>query len=180
MNKRTAILTLVAFSLLTAVQENACATDSAKPPAASAATSLNATPTAKTPSLSTTSSSGGTTPGAKPTELDSHIGPPDFKKWSKKNGANRKHWRNPYISIDANLIIRVRWANTNEKTVSIDQLQRFLLDLPVSAWPFGRVIELQGVGLADADKMEKRKESMEQMKEILSDLHLTILEMPTA
>jgi len=55
-----------------------------------------------------------------------------------------KDWRNPILMVYSDRIRLMSSATDGgEKTVTLDQLRNSLIELPVSAWPYGRVVDLR-------------------------------------
>ena len=82
--------------------------------------------------------------------LDPRIAVADRQRY--KSIQDAKNWRNPILVIraDGNQVIS-KGLPSGERTVAPTDLQRALIDLPVTAWPYGRVVAVQDIGLHPAD-----------------------------
>ena len=59
---------------------------------------------------------------------------------------------NPYITIYDNSV-SVTWnKRLNHKELQPEEVENFLVDLPVSAWPYGRIIVLTECGPSSGTK----------------------------
>ena len=59
-----------------------------------------------------------------------------------------KHWANPYLVVRRDSIDVISPAVPGgRKTVSVKELRETLIALPSTAWPYGRVVALQEIGL---------------------------------
>jgi hypothetical protein len=70
-----------------------------------------------------------------------------------KSVQDAKAWLNPYLVIGADGIeVIAKSIPSGRKTVAAAELRRTLIELPVDAWPYGRVAGLQDTGLRAADQ----------------------------
>ena len=70
-----------------------------------------------------------------------------------KSIQDAKAWLNPYLVIGADGIeVIAKSIPSGSKTVASADLRRTLIELPVDAWPYGRVAALQDTGLRAADR----------------------------
>ena len=82
--------------------------------------------------------------------LDARIGPAKPQRYKSIHDA--KDWRNPILVIRADGIqVISKRLPSGERTVAPTDLRRTLIDLPVTAWPYGRVAAVQDIGLHPAD-----------------------------
>jgi hypothetical protein len=72
-------------------------------------------------------------------KLNARIPAADPAKYRSVRDA--EDWLNPYLLIQKNGVVMISRTNRSDRTpISIDELRRTLLRLPVSAWPYGRVV----------------------------------------
>ncbi|HYY99759.1 MAG TPA: hypothetical protein VE642_14265 [Pyrinomonadaceae bacterium] len=123
-------------------------------------------------------------PGAKPavnsntvsagSELDPRIPPPDPNKY--RDILDAGDWQNPYLVIQAGGIsLTANAASIKNRIISTDELARSLIALPVSAWPYGRVIAAQEVGIiGGVNDVPRIKQNKERVGRILKSLGLQV------
>ena len=79
----------------------------------------------------------------------------------QKYAANRetKTWRNPYLIVKKDGIWLLDLENNEEHLLKSDQVLDALAALPASAWPYGRVVAVQEIGItgSDEDKIALRR-----------------------
>ena len=79
-------------------------------------------------------------------KLDSRIPSPDPRKYQAVRDGN--NWLNPFLVVRPDGIEVISKApDAERKLVSPNELKRFLISLPVAAWPYGRVIGVQEVSI---------------------------------
>jgi hypothetical protein len=85
------------------------------------------------------------------------IPPADPGKYD--GAANMKTWRNPYLLVKQDGLWLLDVSNNEERPLRPDQLLSALAALPVSAWPYGRVVAVQEIwaGDSEADRIALRK-----------------------
>jgi hypothetical protein len=87
-------------------------------------------------------------------------------------------WRNPYLVIvaDGAEVIAGR------KTVASADLRQTLIDLPVNAWPHGRVVVVEENGLrtSDGSDTEPIRRNLEAALKILKALRIHVERWPSA
>jgi hypothetical protein len=87
--------------------------------------------------------------------LNSRIPAPIRAKY--KGIRDAKDWLNPKITIRSD---GVEISNSaipgGQKTVALGDLRRVLVTLPVSAWPYGRVVLASDIGLRSGDRSEDK------------------------
>ena len=82
--------------------------------------------------------------------LNARIGPANQQRYKSIHDA--KKWQNPIVVIRADGIqIISKGLPSGERKVAPTDLQQTLTDLPVTAWPYGRVVAVQDIGLHPAD-----------------------------
>lgn len=87
--------------------------------------------------------------------LNSRIGPANPDRYKAIRVA--KDWENPYLVIRRDGIeIIAKSLPSGRKSVASADLQRTLTALPVTAWPYGRVVALQDIGIRAADRSDER------------------------
>lgn len=78
--------------------------------------------------------------------LNPRIGP--AKPLQYRSILDAKDWKNPYVVIRRDSIeVVASGLRSGRKTIAPTDLQRTLLDLPVTAWPYGRVAAVQEIGI---------------------------------
>ena len=83
-------------------------------------------------------------------KLDSHIPPPDPGKY--KDVRDARDWQNPYLVIRAEGVeVISRSAAVERQSIPCDELAVFLESLPATAWPYGRVVAAQEIGIRRGD-----------------------------
>jgi hypothetical protein len=82
--------------------------------------------------------------------LNARIGPANPQQYKAIHDA--KKWQNPILVIRADGIqVISKGLGAGDRTVAPTDLQRRLIDLPVTAWPYGRVVAMQDIGLHPSD-----------------------------
>jgi hypothetical protein len=105
---------------------------------ASAATVLNARP-------------GQRDAGGRQERLDPRIAAADPKKYTSIVDA--EEWRNPYLVMGPDgIAVIAKGIPSGERTVAPTDLLRTLVDLPVDAWPYGRVVAASDIGIRSVDR----------------------------
>jgi hypothetical protein len=86
--------------------------------------------------------------------LDPRIGPSNPERY--KSIRDAKDWENPYLVIRREGIeIITKGLSSGKQTVASIDLQRTLIGLPVTAWPYGRVVVMQDIGIRAADRSDE-------------------------
>jgi hypothetical protein len=100
-------------------------------------------------------------------ELDQRIPAANPKLYEHVRDA--KEWRNPILVVYSDGIRLMSSAiDGGEKTVRLDQLKDSLKELPVSAWPYGRVVGWGENALRSGDDDQIIRRNTERMQEILA------------
>ena len=113
--------------------------------------------------------------------LDPRIGEPNQQQYDSIIDA--KDWKNPILVIRREGIELIAKAITSgDRIVAVTDLAEVLRELPVSAWPYGRVVVLQEIGIRTGDVNEERMitANHEQALVILKKLGATVQEWPSA
>ena len=109
--------------------------------------------------------------------LDPAIGPPILKRYESIRVA--QDWLNPYLVVCSHgVLLNVRSVRRVDETVPPDTLRTVLLDLPVTAWPYGRIVALQDCSVVGPGYAEDRKRRMLEVENILNTLGLDISHWP--
>ena len=82
-----------------------------------------------------------------------------------------KNWRNPYLIVVRDGVTLISDAIAGgEKTITLDQLRDSLKALPVSAWPYGRVVGYQEIVVRSGDDDQMIHRNWGMMLEILESM----------
>ena len=69
-----------------------------------------------------------------------------------------KDWANPYLVIGQDGIeVISKNLPSGRMTVASTDLQRTLIELPLFAWPYGRVVAVQDTGVHEADGNDEQE-----------------------
>jgi hypothetical protein len=98
------------------------------------------------------------------------IPPADPQKYAALK--DMKAWRNPYLIVRLDGVGLLDVSNNEQQIVGPDKLPEALAKLPVSAWPYGRVVAIQEISgnASEQDRATLRKNralvagSLESMK----------------
>jgi hypothetical protein len=84
-------------------------------------------------------------------ELDARIPPDDPEKYKSIQDAN--DWQNPYLVVEREgIAIRcLAISETDWQIIPPEELRKRLIELPVSAWPYGRVVAVQEIAIRSRD-----------------------------
>ena len=102
------------------------------------------------------------------------IPPADSEKYAALR--DMKAWRNPYLIVRVDGVGLLDVNNNEQQIVDPDKLAETLARLPVSAWPYGRVVAIQETTAAgsEEDKAKLRKNralaagALENMKVLIN------------
>jgi hypothetical protein len=101
--------------------------------------------------------------------LDPAIGPPILDSYESIRDS--QDWLNPYLSVcPQGVLLDVRSIRRIDETVSPEALRTVLLDLPLTAWPYGRIVALQDCSLGIPGDTEERKRRMLEVEKVLHTL----------
>jgi hypothetical protein len=113
--------------------------------------------------------------------LSSRIGPANREEYKAIRTA--KDWENPYLVIRKDGIeVIAKGLSSGRKTVTAADLQRTLIDLPVTAWPYGRVVAVQEIGIRAADRSDEQPiaDNWNMTLALLKTLQVTVERWPSA
>jgi len=85
--------------------------------------------------------------------LNSRIGPANPQRYRSIHDA--KDWANPYLVIRPEVISKDLPSGSLMGVPATD-LRRTLISLPVTAWPYGRVVAVSDVGIREADLSDEK------------------------
>ena len=89
-------------------------------------------------------------------------------------------WLNPYLAAcPQGAVLSVRSLKRLNETVRIDALRATLVDLPLVAWPYGRVVALQDCSLGVEGDADGRTKRMENVEGVLKSLGLEVRRWPS-
>ncbi len=101
-------------------------------------------------------------------QLDSRIPPPDPSNYEH---GFREDWQNPILTYRANGVeVTSKVAGLDNKLIPVSQLSRVLIELPVNAWPYGRVVSTGKPGLSAAFEEPKITETEAEAEKVLKSL----------
>lgn len=113
--------------------------------------------------------------------LNPQIGPPNPQQYGSIRVA--KDWKNPYVVILKNGIeVIANGLRDGRAIVAPADLRRTLIDLPVTAWPYGRVAAVQENGIRAADRSDDQPiaHNLRTTLAILNALQVTVDRWPSA
>ncbi|MBV8791869.1 MAG: hypothetical protein JO290_01405 [Sphingomonadaceae bacterium] len=116
-----------------------------------------------------------------PGRLNSRIGPADPQRY--KSIRDAKNWENPYLVIRADGVeVIAKGLPSGRRTVPAADLRRTLIELPETAWPYGRVVAEQDIGIRAADRSDQQPISNNRnlTLAILKTLQVTVEKWPSA
>jgi len=90
-------------------------------------------------------------------------------------------WHNPYVMVYRNsfeLILPDR-PRTSER-VSLVEIEKSLLDLPLESWPLGRVVAVQEIAIRSAGDDQKIARNIRALKRMLQSHKVRVDLWPTA
>jgi len=87
-----------------------------------------------------------------------------------------KTWRNPYLIVRVDGVGLLDVSNNEQQILDPDKLAEALAKLPMSAWPYGRVVAIQEISAtsSEEDKAKLRKNralaagALESMKVLIN------------
>jgi hypothetical protein len=114
-------------------------------------------------------------------QLSAAIGAP--KRAQYQSILDGKDWRNPIITIqDDGVNVRAKGI-AGTKHIPVTELKRLLISLPVSSWPYGRVIAQSDQGilpLPPDEYLRRMAEIRTQVAGILKELDITATFWPSS
>ncbi len=112
-------------------------------------------------------------------KLDASIPKADPKKYKSIHDA--KDWANPYLIVRAEGVEVVSKAIAKgRKVIATKELSKTLAALPVSAWPYGKVVAVQEIGIRSGKDDERIKQNKEAVKAALKGLDVAVEWWPSA
>ena len=111
-------------------------------------------------------------------QLDSRIGPAVPERYKPVRDA--KDWANPYLVIRPDGIEVVKGLASGRKTVPAADLERTLIELPLTAWPYGKVVAVSESSLRNPDRSDDKPiaENLEAALAVLKTLGVTVERWP--
>ncbi len=112
-------------------------------------------------------------------QLDSRIGPAVPERY--KSIRDAKDWANPFLVVRRDGIEVVsKGLASGRKTVRPADLERTLIELPLTAWPYGKVIPVSESSLRNPDRSDDKPiaENLEAALAILKELGVTVERWP--
>jgi hypothetical protein len=104
-------------------------------------------------------------------KLDAKIPKADPKKYESVRDA--KEWANPYLIVRAEGIEVVsKGIAKGRKVITTQELRKALAALPVSAWPYGKVVAVQEIGIRSAQDEKPIKQNTKAVKNVLKGLEV--------
>jgi hypothetical protein len=94
-----------------------------------------------------------------------------------------KSWPNPALIIRADGIeVIAKGLASGRAMVAPSDLARVLVGLPVNAWPYGRVVEVQDIGIRQPEGVDDEpiRQNHQAAEKILKDLGIVIDWLPSA
>jgi len=112
-------------------------------------------------------------------QLDARIGPPKARIY--KSIRDGRDWKNPILIIGRDGVeLRTTLVVPGTNIVSIKDLRQALIELPLSSWPYGRVVALSDAGILSGEPGETEAivSNREMTLAILKALRVTGEEWP--
>lgn len=113
-------------------------------------------------------------------ELDPRIPPPDPKKYGYLQ--DNMTWENPFLVIERNGVsFKAQAASIIEwQHISLDKLTSSLVNLPLTAWPYGKVVAVSEASLGSSNDFKEIKRNKTEAERILKSLGVEINWWPSA
>jgi len=89
-------------------------------------------------------------------------------------------WRNPYLVLQADNIGLLDVSNNVEHRIKAEELPEALAQLPVSAWPYGRVVAVAEVASASAEDKSRIRDNRAKVAETCHSLQVQVYWVPAA
>jgi hypothetical protein len=119
----------------------------------------------------------GVPPGAEG-RLDPKIPPPDAEKYKFVRDA--PDWANPYLVVRADGVDLISKAIPGgRKKIAVKDLHKALVGLPVSAWPYGRVVAVSEISIRSGNDDELVGENAKVVDSVLHRLGVNINRWPS-
>jgi hypothetical protein len=111
--------------------------------------------------------------------LNAAIGPPNVTMY--RSIRDSRDWRNPILIVqDDGVWIK---ANRLDTHVAIEDVKGFLIGLPVSAWPYGRIVAQSDQGILPVpfdEYIRNMSRIRQRLAVVLRDLHIHVELWPSA
>jgi hypothetical protein len=108
-----------------------------------------------------------------PTPFSQRIPAADPEKYSSVRDA--KDWANPYLIVKSNTIeVISKTISSGREIVTLDGLREALINLPLTAWPYGRVVAIQPQGFGGPLDRSPIVRNMKAVKTLLEDLPVLV------
>jgi hypothetical protein len=91
-----------------------------------------------------------------------------------------KAWRNPYLIIRADGVGLLDVSSHEEHRLKLEELPDALASLPLSAWPYGRVVALQEASPQTTGDTSRIKDNRGKVAAALHSLQIVINYVPAA
>jgi hypothetical protein len=110
-------------------------------------------------------------------QLNVAIRPPTPRLYRSVRDA--RDWQNPILTVqDDGIDVQAKGITDTggRKHVAVEDLKALLVSLPVSAWPYGRVVVQSDQGILPwpaGDYVRKMSKTRQRLALILKDLHIT-------
>lgn len=105
------------------------------------------------------------------------IPPADPQKYAGMR--DLKNWRNPYLIIKPNGVALLDIANHEEHVLKTEELSETLADLPLSAWPYGRIVVVSDPGAGSANDLVEIRKNRGIVAGTLESMHIVINWVPS-
>lgn len=113
--------------------------------------------------------------------LNSRIRPANPQRY--KSIRDAKDWENPYLVIRREGIeVIAKGLPSGRQTVAATDLRRTLVELSETAWPYGRVVAVQDIGIRAADRSDEQPiaDNRNVALATLKTLQITVERWPSA
>jgi hypothetical protein len=106
-------------------------------------------------------------------QLDSKI--PSAAPEKYQSVRDGKDWANPYLIIRADGIeVVAKNLPKHGKAIALKAVKKTLTGLPVEAWPYGKVVAVQEIGIRSDDDDKAIEQNRKYAKEVLEGLDIKI------
>lgn len=116
-----------------------------------------------------------------PTRLNSRIPPPNVAKY--RDIRDGKDWLNPQVLVGSeSMVVESASFSGGRKTVTVDELRPVLISLPVTAWPYGRIVRASDPGLRRGDGKDEEaiRRNHQAVERVLKSLDIRADWLPSA
>ena len=91
-----------------------------------------------------------------------------------------KSWRNPYLVVGPDGVSLLDVSSHEEHRLKMEELAEALANLPLTAWPYGRVVALQEAGAGSPSDSSRIRENRAKVAAALHSLEIAINYVPSA